>query len=261
MQQVPSIFIRFPVVASFTTVILTITSIMLTAAVVSMFMAKAVAGDVSRILITTLLVYGTVKLKITPKEFVFLPSSSNYLLASLPMLGVATLNWFFIEWDLIQFGFGAAGEWLLAAAASGLFEEGMMRAVVFLMLWKAWQSKKHGLFFAALTQACVFGVLHLLNFGSLPHGALLAQIAYAIFLGFGFAGLVAYTRSIWPAVVVHATINLFGLMNSAFVPGYIEQVEPTLVYVALCVVIFFLAALPGWKCLRTANADINNHRL
>lgn len=254
--------IRFPLMSACLTIVVLILSIALSTSLFSAVFPEdsEFAGSIARLVCTSLLLVLTVKSGITPPTL-FIPRLAGSIKQNWPvvtMTAIAAMNLLFIEWHAHEYALTNALDWFFAAFATGVFEEGMMRAIIFMIMWKAWEKHQHGLLLAALVQATLFGLLHLLNIGTIPTGALIAQIGYAIFLGFGFAGITVLTKSIWPAVFVHMLINLLGSLNQFFISGYEELPEATLVYVLLCGAIFLLAALPGFWSLKQSTSSMND---
>ncbi len=144
-------------------------------------------------------------------------------------------------------------DWLCQAMATGFLEELWFRGACFYLLYRAWGSTRRGVFKAAAVQALLFGLLHMGNLHRSDLSHVLYQCSWATCIGFGFAGLVAYCRSLWPAVVLHALINAAGSVDNFFAgPDYSFPQTSTLT-LQLAVLLFFLfAALPGFWCLNRA---------
>jgi membrane protease YdiL (CAAX protease family) len=143
--------------------------------------------------------------------------------------------------------------WLLRTFSAGLWEELWFRGLCFGILCRAWGHKRRGLYMAALVQALLFGALHLTNaLGNELTLMHVYQSTYAFLIGFGFAGLVAYCRSIWPAVLLHGAINAAGNMDYYFAGRSFAEVDaPTMVIMILLFLVF--AAVPGFWGLRHAH--------
>mgnify|MGYP000391830025 CR=1 FL=1 len=75
--------------------------------------------------------------------------------------------------------------------------------------------------------------------------ATIIQVTYATLLGVGFAGLVAYTRSIWPAVFTHAFINLLGSTEDLMASAPPAEDINIANYIVIIAVISLLSTLPG----------------
>jgi hypothetical protein len=95
-----------------------------------------------------------------------------------------------------------------AAIAAGVTEEAVFRGVILQALAPL------GRFRAAGLSAALFGLVHLVNLaaGADPL-ATIDQIIGAMGLGFAFAAVVLATGSIWPAIVIHAGMDLLGMLT------------------------------------------------
>ncbi len=84
----------------------------------------------------------------------------------------------------------------------GFGEEGLLRGVVLRAMRPA------GVMRAAVLSSLLFGLAHLVNvLDGRDLFSTLVQVAYATFIGIGFAGPFLATGAIWPAIVVHALID------------------------------------------------------
>ena len=181
--------------------------------------------------------------------------SKHWFIIISPMLIIGLTNLTGVQWDALQFSFSSLFTLITENAVVGLFEESMMRGFAFYVLYRAWREQPYGIFKAALVQALIFGLLHLLNLNDGFTIDVLAQVIYATLLGIGFAGVVAYTRTIWTAVFAHAFINMIGSINYIFNPNYIDSENTLSSYVVVIIVIFILVTLPGLWCLKKADAS------
>lgn len=155
--------------------------------------------------------------------------------------------------EALVFSYRHALEWILQNMATGFLEEVWFRGVCFYLLYRAWGSTRTGLFKAAATQALLFGLLHLANLHRSDLVHVLYQTGWATFIGFGFAGLTAYSRSIWPAITLHAFINAASNVDNFFAgPGYIYPEFSMSKLIIANVLFFIFAVLPGIWCLRRA---------
>lgn len=179
----------------------------------------------------------------------------HWLWVMLPMLALALLNFVFTDLSLVEFSPVRVSAWLLFNVSTGVFEEVLMRGVCFYALYRAWGRGRSGVFKAAIAQALIFGLAHLTNLYHEPAMNVIAQVIYATLIGFGFAGLVYFVGSIWPAVIVHTAINSAGTVNYYLIEGYNNVSEITVMSMMVVIVLFVLfAALPGALCLRKAAA-------
>ena len=174
------------------------------------------------------------------------------VLAMCPLMAVSYLV-DSVDWNDLRFTAGHAIAWALRIFHSGFFEESVFRGAIFFILYRAWGSTRTGVHKAALTQALMFGALHLTSLMNRDLSYVLYQICFASLIGYGFAGLVAYSRSLWPAIVLHGSLNGAGSIDNFFAgPGYVFP-EETLGTMVLVVGAFFVfGALPGYWCLQRA---------
>lgn len=182
----------------------------------------------------------------------------RWLWATLPIMSIGLLNLTGAEWDQLTFSAPRVSAWALANIGTGLFEETLLRGFSFYLLIRAWGSAHKGLLQAAFVQALIFGLVHLVNLHRLPMLDVLAQVIYATLLGFSFAGLVCFTRSLWPAVMIHTFINAVGTLDEFFDPTYTDAAfsSPGINGYALAIgLIVLVAALPGYWLLKKSTAQ------
>lgn len=175
----------------------------------------------------------------------------RWFMPMLPMFAIALINFTGVNWSALAFTPGATLSWLGYNLSVGLFEEVLLRAFCFTLLAVAWRSKPNGLMKAALAQALIFGLIHLVNLVHAPLLDTLAQTVYATLIGIGFAGLIAITGSIWPGVILHTVINLVGSMNDlANAPT--DDGGSLASYLVAITIITLVAAIPGTLQVRRA---------
>lgn len=177
---------------------------------------------------------------------------SQWPLITTPMLVVVCLNLSRVQWHDVAFSLSLIPGWLFTHLATGLFEEIMMRALVFFLLARAWSHKSNGQLKAAIAQAAIFGGLHMLNLLNGVSVEVIVQVIYATFLGISFAGIVALSRTIWPAVICHSLINATGSINRTFVPDYVEQQTSIIYYLVFTSIIFLATTVPAFFMLKRA---------
>ena len=180
----------------------------------------------------------------------------KWWLATLPMALIALLNVTSVDWSLLTFSTTNTLAWLYTNISTGLFEEIMLRGVCFYVLYQAWQNKSNGLVKAALCQALIFGLAHYVNLTKAPFAEVSIQVTYATLIGIGFAGLVAYTRSLWPAIIVHSLINSLSSMNIFFQQDFTAEPMNMTNYLVVIVIIGLLAALPGYLLLKKKQSQL-----
>lgn len=185
----------------------------------------------------------------------------KWWLASLPMLIIAGLNTVSIDWSLLSFDSINILGWLYTNISTGLFEEILLRGMCFYVLYNAWKNKKNGLMYAAILQAVIFGLAHYVNLTKAPFLEVSVQVTYSTLIGIGFAGVVAYSRSLWPAIILHSIINASGSINNFFQPNFISQDMAFINYVIIITVIAVICALPGYILLRKKQSELSIQNL
>lgn len=96
-------------------------------------------------------------------------------------------------------------------------EELVFRAVLLtglLMVLGRLHTTRTALILAVAFNGIAFGLAHLANATSLANDFVLAQAAFAGVLGMGCAYLMARTRSVYPAMVLHAVVNMVVVVAS-----------------------------------------------
>jgi membrane protease YdiL (CAAX protease family) len=158
-----------------------------------------------------------------------------------------------VDWGALEYSTRHAFDWSLKLSSSGAFEEILFRGPCFYILYRVWGNTRSGLHRAAVAQALLFGVLHLANLANRDLTYVLFQICFAGLAGYAFAGLVAYTRSLWPAIVLHAGANAMGSIDNYFAgPGYVFHADTILSLSTHVGTFFVFGALPGYWCLKRA---------
>ncbi len=130
-----------------------------------------------------------------------------------------------------------------ASYLTGAFvEEAIFRGVVLRALLPG------GLLRANLLAATLFATVHLagLAAGADPTASA-AQWAYAWLFGFTAVAALAYTRNIWPLVVIHFLANYCGYLASG---DFLNTTAVTLSQILMAMVIVIPAALYGFWLLR-----------
>ena len=133
--------------------------------------------------------------------------------------------------------------------AGGFVEEALFRGVVL----RAFLPR--GLMKASLLSATVFSLAHL---GNLLLGqdliATMLQLVRAFLLGFAFVALLAYTRNIWPLVILHAAINFSSFLGTGSIT-LISTESPQLSDMLAEFAVFGLLAGFGFWLLRRAERN------
>ena len=91
--------------------------------------------------------------------------------------------------------------WLFIGVVSGIFEELLMRGILFRIL-----EESLGTWIAIALSALVFGALHLSN----PNATLWAGIAITIEAGVMLAAAYVYSRRLWLPIGIHTTVPIAG---------------------------------------------------
>lgn len=205
------------------------------------------------------LIYLLVKLDWSKGAGITTPISewhNKWFLAMLPLLTVGLINYFMQDWAGVSFNTINLVAWLIANFSTGLFEEVLLRGFSFYVLYRAWGSSNKGMIKAAFVQALIFGLVHLLNMARMPVIDVVAQVIYSMLLGFSFAGLTLFARSIWPAVFIHMFINCIGSISEYFNPAYDADAiaGPGIAgYIVGITLIFLIATLPGLWLLKKSS--------
>ncbi len=176
-------------------------------------------------------------------------------LVMLPPLIVGVLNLFSTKWDKFNIDAPGLAGWLFNNVSIGLFEEVLLRGTCFYILYRAWGHTRSGIFKAAIAQALIFGLFHLMNLRSHVALDVIAQVIYATLLGVGFAGIMVYTKSIWTVVFIHFFIDATGTLNSFFVPDFTRVPNTVGSFIVVIILIFVIVTLPGLQCLRKAQLN------
>ena len=139
----------------------------------------------------------------------------------------------------------------------GLSEELLVRGLILNVLLKKWGSTKNGIYYSVIISSLIFGAAHLVNLigktGFLV--ATLSQVIYATFIGIFFAACVLRSRSIWPAIIIHAAIDFVSQLQLISVGGGIEAAEKatastTLMQTFMPVLIYGMLASYGFFLLK-----------
>lgn len=209
--------------------------------------------------ITLTTVYFIFKFNWSKSSGLTLPPSqwrNKWFLATIPLLAPVFLNLTSIQWASLEFSSVRFTAWLIGNLSTGLFEEIVLRGFCFYVLYKAWGSSGKGLFLAAIFQAVIFGLAHLGNLYHTPAIDVYAQVIFATLIGFGFAGLVYLTKSLWPAIIVHTCINSVGTIHQYFIPEFAGNQSGGLAsYIVVIVLFIVTTAIPGFLYLRKASNE------
>jgi membrane protease YdiL (CAAX protease family) len=114
----------------------------------------------------------------------------------------------------------------LDGSAAGILEELAFRGVLLFVAARVWADSDRGLWKATMVSSVYFGAGHLLHIGLGEPTAVVCLLSVdAALAGIYYAGFVFFSRSIWPAVALHAGLN--GLVGAVAVgrPGFEETVS------------------------------------
>jgi membrane protease YdiL (CAAX protease family) len=106
-----------------------------------------------------------------------------------------------------------ANTWFFEGVVVPLAEESLFRGVLFtLMLWGFCKlfPERTAKTLTLVMSTLIFASAHLNNLGHYPTSFILFQVGFSLILGFGFGYAVLKTRSIYPAILLHALFNLIG---------------------------------------------------
>ena len=95
------------------------------------------------------------------------------------------------------------------ALSVGFSEEFILRGFVQSFFLKHYGITKKGIYFSVIGAAMIFGLLHLLKFGKGLYGEI-TQVLFATFIGTMFGAILLRTNKIWPLILIHAIIDVFG---------------------------------------------------
>lgn len=114
---------------------------------------------------------------------------------------------------------------ILVYLSTGLFEETLCRGVVLTLMLHKWGNTKKGCYLALILSSALFGFTHIIHF-ILHHSSLLAtvtQITYATFIAVFFAACVLRNKSIYPAMILHAIVDIFGSLKEIAINGGLNK--------------------------------------
>jgi membrane protease YdiL (CAAX protease family) len=101
--------------------------------------------------------------------------------------------------------------WFFEGIVVPVAEEGFFRGIIFSMLLKGFSAiytQRNAERIAIIISALSFAILHLANIGSYPTPFVIFQVFYSTIFGLLFGYSRMKTKSIYPAIVFHAILNL-----------------------------------------------------
>lgn len=104
---------------------------------------------------------------------------------------------------------------LFSAITAGLFEEFLVRVLLFDGLVQKMQSYRYSYLYAAIGSAIIFGLLHLSNLSFQSLEVTLQQVFYSIVIGLMFSYIRLRTNGIGLCVALHSLIDFQPTINEA----------------------------------------------
>ncbi len=108
-----------------------------------------------------------------------------------------------------------ANTWFFEGVVVPLAEESLFRGILFsMMLWGFGKlySERTAKTLTLVLSTLIFASSHLNNLGHYPTGFILFQVGFSVILGLGFGYTLIKTKSIYPAILLHALFNLAGTL-------------------------------------------------
>ncbi|AND79634.1 CPBP family intramembrane glutamic endopeptidase [Streptococcus pantholopis] len=126
---------------------------------------------------------------------------------------------------------------LLAATAAGIFEELLVRGLMFSGLLQLLHQKnsKRPFLGASCLSAIIFGVLHFTNLMTSPFTAVTQQVFYAAVFGLIFAALRIKYNNLWLPVLIHCLIDFQPAVTSGQAPAGNSWISLLIVFLPLIV--------------------------
>ncbi|WP_179344699.1 CPBP family intramembrane glutamic endopeptidase [Winogradskyella ursingii] len=100
----------------------------------------------------------------------------------------------------------------LWALSVGFSEEFMLRGFIQSLFLKHYGFSKKGIYYSVIGAALIFGLLHLLKFDKGLYGEI-TQVLFATFIGTMFGAILLRTNKLWPLILIHAIIDIFGNLD------------------------------------------------
>lgn len=98
----------------------------------------------------------------------------------------------------------------------GIYEEVLVHGISMSLLITHYEGQRNSLVRAGVQSSILFGLLHLISILQNPSNAhwwafKISTVCFAFLISMGFAGLVAATRSVWPAAILHGMLDVLAL--------------------------------------------------
>lgn len=143
-----------------------------------------------------------------------------FCIPNIAVFALVDSSHFFVNW-------GVVFSIVFACLAIGLLEETAMRGVVLPLLCEKWKNEQHTYWIASIVSSLLFACAHLnwslrylISNGNLPLEQLLGnlyQVLYTFCFGIFAAGLVLYSRSIWPIVFWHGVCDVSAFISDGII--------------------------------------------
>lgn len=130
---------------------------------------------------------------------------------------------------------------LVHTAMAGVMEELLFRGLVLCVLVAAWGGTRRGVVAGVAISALLFGASHLLNLATAGAGVTMLQVTEATMGAVVYGALVLVGGSVWPAVTLHACVNVLVNVAAENTPGFSVGVDDYLVFVLLQVPVLLYA--------------------
>jgi membrane protease YdiL (CAAX protease family) len=98
-------------------------------------------------------------------------------------------------------------ETVVVPISEELFFRGLLLGALIATFGILFGERRRVALLAVVTNGLAFGVAHLANLVTVAPSFVIAQATFATFLGTACAALAVSTRSVWPAVALHAIVN------------------------------------------------------
>lgn len=121
---------------------------------------------------------------------------------------------------------------ILVLFIGSFLEEVLFRGLIFSVMLRGWQSKKHGSSMALFGSSFAFGIIHFMNVQIRSIDVVLMQVFAMILVGIMYGALVLLSQSIWPAVIIHWLTNLVVNLKISTRAYYQETIWMWLIFIA-----------------------------
>lgn len=133
--------------------------------------------------------------------------------------------------------------------AAGVFEEGIVRGVIFGTMLRNWFYKAGGIMKAVIASSLIFGLIHFANLNLANPLPTVSQVIYAFLIGIFFAAVYLRTGSLWGGVIGHVLVDFTSAIPTATVAA--EETGISLFPIIICLIY----ALIGLFLMRKKKMD------